>query len=40
VEERQRIQMPVSPGESSVDLTAERYVTIVAARTSNKIVYS
>jgi len=37
MEERQRIKIPVLPVESSVDITAERYITILAARTSNKI---
>ena len=32
VEERQRIKIPALPGESSVNVTAERYETILAAR--------
>jgi hypothetical protein len=38
MEEKQRLQIPVLPGESSVDVNAERYITILAARTSNKIM--
>jgi hypothetical protein len=35
---KDRIQIPVFPGKSSVDVTAERFITIIAARTSNQIM--